>query len=195
MIAECPYSPAEQRILLDIARQSITAALQSTPYDLILDDLPAALIEPRACFVTLFTHPAKDLRGCTGTLAARVPLAKEVAYTARQTAFHDPRFYPVTAAEVPDLRIEISILTPPQPFPYKSTQDLLARLCPGRDGVTLHYRGRRATFLPQVWERISDPSDFLDALCHKLGVAERLWQWEKLEIETYTAIMLMEPGA
>lgn len=189
------YAPTEQAALLHLARQTLIAAVTNTRYDVVLDDLPDALTEIRACFVTLLTHPEKALRGCTGTLAARVPLAQEVAYTIRQTAFHDPRFYPVTADEVPHLRIEISVLTPPQPLPYSSPQDLIGRLCPGVDGVTLHYRGRRATFLPQVWERMPDPADFLDALCYKMGIAEHIWRYELLDVETYRAIMLMEPDA
>src|SRR5512137_2808782 len=95
-----PYTREEELLLLRIARQALEAAVLIRPQPpLELDALPARLQEARACFVTLTID--HELRGCTGTLTARRALAEEVAYTAVQTAFHDPRFYPVTERELP----------------------------------------------------------------------------------------------
>lgn len=155
------------------------------PYD-------PALAEPRAVFITLTTRQEDTLRGCTGTLGARLPLIEEVAYSTRNTAFRDPRFAPVQASEVPFLRIEVSILTPPRPLPYATPQELVESLTPGVDGVTLMYKERRATLLPQVWENIPDPANFLAALCKKMGLPEDLWQSGQMSAEIYGAIKLIE---
>src|SRR5688572_9317586 len=105
------YSLAEQALLLDIARQTLHGITSGGDYMVDISMLPAALQEHRACFVTFWTRPVGELRGCTGSLVASQALAFEVIRCTRQTAFTDPRFYPVTAQEAPHLRIEISILT------------------------------------------------------------------------------------
>lgn len=185
------FTTAEKRQLLDIARQSITAAVNRKPLpEIHLDALPEALRQPAACFVTL--HIGSALRGCTGNLVAQRPLAEEVALTAVQTAFRDPRFLPVTAEEIPLLDIEISVLTPPQPLHYTSPEDLIAQLHPGLDGVTLRWGGHRATFLPQVWERVPDPNSFLDMLCQKMGLPAQSWRNCHMDVETYRSIAWSE---
>jgi len=187
-----------EQLLLQLARytlETITRAAGDFQIEAVLArfSLPTALQEPRACFVTL--EKKGQLRGCTGTLVARMPLAAEVVHSTHNTAFYDPRFPPVSADEVPLLQIELSILTPPQPLPYTSPADLLHKLRPGVDGVTLHWQNRRATFLPQVWERLSDPAQFLSALCHKMGLPPETWQQEPLTVEIYGADKVMEaPG-
>ncbi|MCC7206104.1 MAG: AmmeMemoRadiSam system protein A [Anaerolineae bacterium] len=185
------YTPEEQAILLGIARAAIEAAANGQPRphpDLAA--LPPALREPRACFVTLFEYG--ELRGCTGTLAARRPLADEVSATAIQTAFNDPRFMPVTAQETPSLRIEISVLTPPQTLPYDSPDDLLHKLRPGVDGVLLSLGPYRSTFLPQVWENHPDPAEFLSLLCRKAGLPADAWKTMGMRVEVYQAISFEE---
>ncbi|MBN1203077.1 MAG: AmmeMemoRadiSam system protein A [Anaerolineae bacterium] len=187
------YTPEEQTILLTLARQTLEAITtgQAVP-DVNLADLPSALREERACFVTMRRHLDGSLRGCTGTLVARRPLAEEVVQITQQTAFHDPRFLPVVAAEVPDLHLEISVLTPPQPLDYDGPDDLLAKLRPGVDGVTLRLEARRATFLPQVWESYPDPRVFLGLLAEKMGCRMDAWRDSRLEVDTYQAIIIEE---
>uniref|UniRef100_UPI00187D3453 AmmeMemoRadiSam system protein B n=1 Tax=Candidatus Magnetaquicoccus inordinatus TaxID=2496818 RepID=UPI00187D3453 len=119
----------------------------------------AELAQPGACFVTLTKQG--QLRGCIGSLQAYRPLAVDLLDNSLSAALRDPRFPPVTAEELAELRIEISLLTPAQPFPYSSAEDLLRRLQPGVHGVILSKGGRRATFLPQVWEQLPDPRQFL----------------------------------
>src|SRR5579859_4028281 len=143
------YSPEEQAQLLSLARRTLEAVTSGTPRPrLDVPALPPSLREDRACFVTLYID--EELRGCTGTLAARRCLADEVEQTTIQTAFNDPRFLPVKSEEVPYIRIEISVLTPAQPVKFTSPDDLKRLLRPGIDGVTLRFAQYRSTFLPQV---------------------------------------------
>ncbi len=187
------YTPEEQAALLALARDTLEAITHHrNPPAVHLESLPPALAEPRACFVTLRRRSDGGLRGCTGTLVARAPLAEEVVNMTEQTAFHDPRFPPVTAAEVPGLHIEISVLTPPQPFIFRDPEDLIARLRPGIDGVTLRLGNRRATFLPQVWESYRDPRVFLSLLCEKMGCRPDAWLNPDLQVETYQAEVIEE---
>ena len=178
------FSIGERQQLLALARDSIDAGAGSKPLPQIdLADFPANLQEPHACFVTL--HKYDDLRGCTGVLIARAPLALEVIQTASQTALCDPRFPPVTLDEVPHLDVEISVLTPPIKLEISSPTQLPHCIRPGIDGVTLSRGFYRATFLPQVWERVPDPAQFLDLLCQKMGLPARAWAFTKLDVEVY----------
>lgn len=179
--------PADQQTLLALARESITAAaLGHAAPEVRLDELPACLCEPAACFVTLHMRETGELRGCTGVLRAVLPLAKEIVRTAAQTAACDPRFEPVTPAELYDIDIEISLLTPARPLHFEDAGDLPGLLRPGVDGVTLIYRGyRQGTFLPQVWAKIPDPVQFLSRLCQKMGLPDNAWRWPEMKVEVY----------
>src|SRR5258706_4336610 len=132
------------------------------------ESVPASLVEWRACFVTL--HRETDLRGCTGTLTARRSLLEEVITTTEQTALNDPRFPPVTPYEVPLIRIEISVLTSSQRLEFASPDQIPQLIRPHIDGVTLKLGLNRSTFLPQVWEKIPDPIQFLNLLSRKMGL-------------------------
>jgi AmmeMemoRadiSam system protein B/AmmeMemoRadiSam system protein A len=145
--------------------------------------------QPGACFVTLTKRG--QLRGCIGSLQAHRALAVDLLDNAVAAAVRDPRFPAVTAAELVELQIEVSLLTPAQPFPYSSPEDLLRRLQPGVHGVILSKGGRRATFLPQVWEQLPDPVQFLQHLCQKAGLSAQCWQ-EMPEIFVYTVQKMVE---
>jgi AmmeMemoRadiSam system protein A len=152
-----------------------------------LESVSSALREEAACFVTLEIDG--QLRGCIGGLEAVRPLAEEIIRTAAQAALNDPRFPPVTPAEVPLLEIEISVLTAPRPLEYDGPNDLLQKIRPGVHGVTLKADAlHRATFLPQVWEKIPDPEQFLGMLCRKMGLPMDTWRKKRLDVETYQAI-------
>lgn len=166
--------PARE-FLLTLARRSIRAGLRAdAPGAAELAGAPPEALAHRACFVTLTSGDA-ELRGCRGILEARQALAVEVWDTAWASAFDDPRFTPVTAAEVHELRIEISVLGPLQPVVAMDERELCRVLVPGRDGVVLAWRGRRATFLPQVWEDVPEPSQFLAHLKAKAGLPADFW--------------------
>jgi len=186
------YTLQEERYLLHVARQAITQAARGETPDLPdIACLSEALRAPRACFVTLHTH-AGTLRGCTGVLMARQPLAQEVSTTAAHTALHDPRFPPLRAEELSHVEIEISLLTPPEKLIFEDPADLPDLLRPNVDGVILILGARRATFLPQVWERVPDPEEFLDLLCQKMGLPDGMWRRADAEIFTYRAIVIEE---
>lgn len=170
--------------MLRIARQAVESAAALAPAPQVdLVELPEALREPRACFVSLYR--GSDLRGCTGVLIARSPLAIEVRHSAAQTALSDPRFSPVRPHEVASLDISISILTPPLKLKLSSASEITEKIRPGIDGVTLTRGMNRATFLPQVWERVPDPAEFLSLLCQKMGLPRRAWMITPMEVETY----------
>jgi AmmeMemoRadiSam system protein A len=188
------YTPDEQNILLDLARSTLERVTRGQPPPPVdLSQLPPALGEDRACFITLRRRIDRALRGCTGTLMARHPLAQEVVTMTIQTAFNDPRFRPVSENEVDGLHLEISILTPPQALAFDDAEDLVNKLHPGIDGVTLRLDNRRATFLPQVWESYSDPRIFLSLLSEKMGRSPDAWLSSRLEVETYQAVIIEEP--
>jgi AmmeMemoRadiSam system protein A len=176
--------PAERRLLLELARQSIITASENKPLPSVdIDEMPPCLKEYRACFVTL--HKDGMLRGCTGVLVARSPLVYEVIQTAAQTALQDPRFLPVMPGEADSLDIEISVLTPTQPLILSDPEELPHLIRPGIDGVTLSKNARRATFLPQVWERVPDPVIFLNMLCRKMGFPPNEWRFPGMSAEVY----------
>ena len=175
----------EQRTLLRLAREALEHGVKSNevpPLD--LSSLTPALREEGASFVTLTIHD--QLRGCIGTLEPSQPLAEDVREHAIAAALKDPRFPPVREEEVNRIEIEISRLTRPVPLEYKDAHDLLSKLRPHIDGVILGAGSyHRATFLPQVWEKIPDPAEFLSNLCYKMGVDPDLWRWQHLEVFVY----------
>lgn len=131
------------------------------------------LRRPGATFVTLF-HRA-ELRGCIGSLTAMRELGCDVRENALAAAFRDPRFAPLTAAEFHATWVEVSLLSAAEKVRVKTEDELRTRLRPGIDGVTLELDDRRATFLPQVWETLPEPADFLAALKHKAGLPLDFW--------------------
>ncbi len=161
-------------LLVSIARRTIADALGlPAPVSSPPSDDPA-LHRPGATFVTL--HDANgELRGCIGQLEASRPLGEDVRANALAAAFSDPRFAPLRASEWPGLQLEVSLLDAPEPLAVRSEAEALAALQPGIDGVILEWRGRRATFLPQVWAQLPDPGRFLAALRHKAGLPTGFW--------------------
>lgn len=174
----------ERRMVLELARQSLEQGVRGQrlkPLD--LSALPEQLRQPAATFVTLTRQGA--LRGCIGGLQAEMPLAEDVRQHAVAAALDDYRFPPVEPEELSQLEIEVSILTDPQPLPYSSPEDLLARLRPGVDGVILVSGFHRATFLPQVWEKVPEADVFLSMLCEKAGLPPDTWRHGRVEVFTY----------
>ena len=101
-----------------------------------------------------------------------------MAGNALSAAFRDPRFQPLSVDELTRTRIEVSLLEAAQPFAFSDEADALARLRPGVDGLILHYGQRRATFLPQVWESLPKPRQFLQQLKLKAGLSADFWDRE-----------------
>jgi AmmeMemoRadiSam system protein A len=112
-----------------------------------------------------------------------------------QTAFHDPRFRPVVADEVPHIAIEISVLTPSIPLQFSTPDDIPRLIRPGIDGVTLRLGLHRSTFLPQVWDKIRTPLEFLTMLSQKMGLPGDAWKNPAIEVETYQTVIIAEHDA
>jgi AmmeMemoRadiSam system protein A len=174
----------EKQTLLRLAREAMEHGVRGkkTP-SLDHNSLTPHLLEQGASFVTLTIDG--ELRGCIGALEAYQPLVDDVREHAIAAALEDPRFNPVNETELNRIRLEVSCLTTPQPLEYSSSADLLTKLRPHIDGVILKSDYHRATFLPQVWEKIPDPEDFLDYLCVKMGAKPNLWLSAKLQVYVY----------
>ncbi len=174
----------EKKQLLTIAREAVNATALNQPLPrLDPHDFSYTLTENGASFVTLTI--SGGLRGCIGTLEAYQPLYVDVQKRAVQAASQDPRFSPLTPAELAHVKIEVSRLSKPEPLEYDTPEDLLTLLKPGEDGVIISEGHRRATFLPQVWDELPDARMFLSQLCRKMGCSATFWEHKKLDVAIY----------
>lgn len=177
-------SEKDRQYLLTLARQTIARTLEGEELPpVVLQNLPEELSRPGASFVTLTIDG--QLRGCIGSIEPRRPLALDVRENAVGAAFRDPRFPPLTAEDFEAVEIEVSVLTPPEPLPYSSPEDLFQKLRPHVDGVIIERGWQRATYLPQVWEKVSDPEKFLSSLCLKAGLPPDDYRRSGLQVYTY----------
>jgi len=180
----------EQEQLLQLARRGLEAAAQklSLP-ELDLARYSDLLQQPGASFVTLTIKGS--LRGCIGSLNASRPLAEDVLQHGMDAA-QDYRFPPVRPGELPSIHIEVSVLTKPVQLEYDGPEELLEQLEPGRDGVVLQSGHQRATFLPQVWEKVPDKTQFLQLLCQKALLDPDAWKNDGITIQTYQVVHVNE---
>jgi len=162
----------EGHILLDVARARIAESL-GMEIDISLPLAGAWLSAHGATFVTLTKYG--ELRGCIGTLEAHRPLIEDVQENAYAAAFRDPRFSPLRVEEFDVVSVEISLLSDPEPMVVETEAEAMTRLRPHIDGVVLEYGQHRSTFLPQVWEQLPDPQQFLKHLKRKAGLAADFW--------------------
>jgi AmmeMemoRadiSam system protein B/AmmeMemoRadiSam system protein A len=165
-----PAHEALGRTLLTLARGAIAERFGAAPAA-----LPAAawLSRPGATFVTLTQQG--QLRGCIGSLQAHRPLLEDVRQNAIAAAFHDPRFAPLSAAEFGATRMEVSLLSPAEPLRFTDEADALRQLRPNVDGVIFQVGQYRSTFLPQVWEQLPQPGEFMAHLKNKAGLSPNFW--------------------
>jgi len=181
-------SEAQGQALVRLARHTLMERLGKKIRQAEIDSLNTALKDScfnASCgtFVTLKIN--ERLRGCIGNLSSDTPLASGVRRNAINAAFHDPRFAPLDTSELDQVEIEISILSEPQPLKYRDGDDLIKKLRPHIDGVIIRRDTASATFLPQVWEQLPLPQDFLTHLCMKAGLPPDSWQNPTLEVSTY----------
>jgi len=174
------------RVLLPLARAAIAARLGlEHSAD---DDLPW-LKSSGACFITLTL--ASRLRGCIGTLRAHRALAEDVRANAVAAAFRDPRFPPLEPGEFSGIALEISVLSALEPLAFADEPDALRQLRAGIDGLVFEYGHHTGTFLPQVWEDIKEPSEFLAHLKYKAGLPPDFWDAE-VRLSRYTVFKWRE---
>lgn len=178
----------QKKILLRLARQTIEEELGQPAKDPLLTK---ELHDPELrqhCGVFVTLNFDGMLRGCIGSLLGLEPLIAGVRRHAVNAALRDNRFPLLTVNELPEVVIEISVLTPPQNLEYTDSGDLINRLRPGVDGVILKIPGGAgATFLPQVWEQIPETETFLRHLCLKAGLPADSWRHGNLTVQTYQA--------
>lgn len=155
--------------LLQLARAAIAREWREVPAPTIAP----WLLEPGATFVTL--TQAGGLRGCIGSLEPQRALFDDVQANARAAAFLDPRFSPLREEELAQTQIDVSLLSPMEPLSFDGECDALAQLRPGIDGLVFAHGSKCSTFLPQVWEQLTDPADFLAHLKAKAGVPTDFW--------------------
>jgi len=151
---------------------------------------PPELTRPGAVFVTL--TEAGELRGCIGSLEAWRPLRDDVVANARAAAFNDPRFEPLRAEGLANVRIEVSLLSPAQPMSFAGEDDAIRQLRPGIDGVILECGRHRGTFLPQVWESLPEPRQFMAQLKRKAGLPPDFWNAD-VKLSRYSVEKWKEP--
>ena len=176
-------SKAQKEALLRAARLTLedSFAGKEPPAGLEADprmDLPGAV------FVTLTEGGA--LRGCVGTIEPVMTLMDAARYGAYSAAFRDDRFRPLSAAELPKVRLEVSVLSPLKPV-------TVADIKPGRHGVVAVRDGHSGLFLPQVWEQIPAKEDFLGELCaQKAGLPRDCWKDGKTQLYSFTVDAFQE---
>ena len=161
-------------VLLHLAAASIENGLQTgKPLAVNPDDYAPDLKAPGACFVTLKKNG--KLRGCIGSPQAHQPLIKDIADNAYSSAFRDNRFPNLTVGELPEIDLSLSVLSPQHPMTFSDQADFLAQLRPNIDGLVIEDQGRRALFLPSVWEQLTDKRMFVAHLKVKAGLSKDHW--------------------
>jgi AmmeMemoRadiSam system protein A len=186
-IGDPELTATDRAALLTLARGAIAAALagRSLPE---LPDVPGAALR-RGAFVTLEEKEGHDLRGCIGHIPGDRPLGEIVRQVAVSAARSDPRFPAVALDELGALRIEISVLT--QPVHVAPSER--CRLVIGRDGLLVRRGRAQAVLLPQVaTEHGFGPEAFLNAVCHKAGLAAGSWREPDTHVFTFTADVFVE---
>jgi AmmeMemoRadiSam system protein A len=170
--------PHPHEHLLDLARASVVAAVDGRPAPVPDARAQPALVASADAFVTLTVND--DLRGCMGTLGAEMPLGDAVVRAAGMAATRDPRFPPVAAPELPGISIEVSVLSRPRPLANPGD------FVPGRDGIVVEARGRRALLLPQVATEMGwGTTEMLDAVCAKAGLPADAWRERTTRLEVF----------
>ena len=182
------FTEKQGQLLINLARNAILNELAGKTTNTKADTSILAFQDERfqahcGTFVTLKIKG--QLRGCIGNLTPEGSVLEGVKRNAVNAAFHDPRFSSISAAELDRTQIEVSILTEPLPLAYRDSQDLIQKLRVNVDGVIIRKGHASATFLPQVWEQLPRPENFLNHLCMKAGLPADAWKNSKLEVLTY----------
>ena len=182
------FTEKQGQLLVKLARNTILKELAGKSTNTTADTSMLAFQDERfqthcGTFVTLKING--QLRGCIGNLTPEESVLEGVKRNAVNAAFRDPRFSSISAAELDRTHIEVSILTEPLPLAYRDSQDLIQKLRVNVDGVIIRKGHANATFLPQVWEQLPRPENFLNHLCMKAGLTEDAWKHSKLEVLTY----------
>lgn len=185
------YADRDGQLAVVIAREAIDSRLLGRPSGPV--DIPESFGEKSGAFVTLNNYPAGDLRGCIGFPQPFFPLAKSIEKAAAAAATEDPRFPPMTADEVDQITVEVSILTPPRLVETKKPKELPRHVTVGVDGLSIAQGGYRGLLLPQVAvEEGLDAADFLSHACMKAGLLADAWLDPETRVYTFQAEVFAE---
>lgn len=183
-------SVKEQRILLEHAYAAVAYASKTgriLPTNQC--DFSDTLQQPGASFVTLKIED--KLRGCTGSIEAYRPLILDVASNAHSSARHDSRFKPLSAGELSNLAVTVSVLSPRTSVAHNNESDLLRQLRPGIDGLTIELGPHRALFLPIMWQQLPDPKEFLMHLKIKANLPPDYWS-NDIQATSFQALLISD---
>ncbi len=201
-VASRPAQDPTGRLAVRLVRRTLEAYLL-LPEEQAVAEVPAeylrvpGLSAVRGVFVTLRTHPDGELRGCVGFPIGREPLHQALPRAALYAAREDPRFPRVSSSELPRIRLEVSLLTPPRRVAATERATLPQSLRVGVDGLILRGSGQEGLLLPQVaGEQGWDAGGFLEGVCRKAGLPSGAWREEGVEIFTFQAEVFSElaPG-
>lgn len=176
---------SEKKLLLEVARDALIAAVEHRAAPADLSSNPS-IHQPAGAFVTLHKH--SKLRGCIGQLPGREPLVDVVIHCAGSAALDDPRFSPVRPEEVPEIDIEISVLSPLEEVPPDKIES-------GKHGLVVSRGWKRGVLLPQVASQFNWSAErFLEEACQKAGLGPAAWKDPETRIEVFTAEVFSEAG-
>jgi len=178
-------SEADHRSLLELARRAIAEAVSlQKPVEGVLQS--GVFAEKRGVFITI--HARGRLRGCIGVVEAFEPLGESIARCAASAALHDPRFSPVSAEELRELQIEVSLLSALEPIHPENIEI-------GKHGLLISQGSKRGLLLPQVAvEHRLGREQFLEETCRKAGLNANAWQEPETQILGFTCEVFSEGG-
>ena len=180
-----PLNNSEQQALIRLARESISSAFKRIPPPNYQCMEESVFSQKCGAFVTL--KEGGQLRGCIGRILSSDPLWKTIVEVARDSAFHDRRFLPLSQEELERVNIEISVLS--VPWKVKDYQEIEI----GVHGIIVSHLQHKALFLPQVpVEQQWDKETYLSFCCRKAGLDQLFWKTGKLTIEVFTAFVFSE---
>lgn len=183
------FGPVLQTELLDVARKSLMSRLtRGTLPQVRVDSYPAPLRSVMASFVSLRQNDR--LRGCIGSLFPFRPLVSDVVNNAARAGFEDQRFGPLTARDLTQVQIGVSVLSRPMELGASDRDDLIAQIAQGQHGLIVQEGDRRGVLLPSVWDNLPEPQDFVGTLLRKAGLAPDHWsdslRFHSFHAETFT---------
>ncbi|MCS6769056.1 MAG: TIGR00296 family protein [Candidatus Caldarchaeum sp.] len=177
--------------LVSIARRAVESYLRRG--EIHRSDASGFLAERRGVFVSIYSYPDRDLRGCVGFVRVDLPLAEATARAAVAAAFEDPRFPPLGHEELSKVVFEVSLLTPPEPIDVSLREKLPEHVVVGEDGLIIETPYGSGLLLPQVPVEYGwNAEEYLSHLCLKAGLDPTYWVYGKMRLSRFKAEVFME---